>query len=240
MLVRPGNAIAAEKVLEGLGYRCGQKGFVVSQHQYNHDIFEPPGEGTHIELHWALDYAFDLFPQDWVDQVISRRVPIAAADLACHTLGHANHLLFLAYHNAFQHDSVRLDWIADTAGLIAALPNSSSWKDIVGQAVGYHLRIPLELLMGAAALWAGETIPGDFGDMSAWPAPYERETQLWRQAKARYDSLPSYLSLVLQGQPGAVEKIRYGCRFILPPTSMMAPYRRSDSPADIPFAHIRR
>ncbi|HIH03477.1 MAG TPA: nucleotidyltransferase family protein, partial [Methanoregulaceae archaeon] len=47
LLVRPGDVLAAEAVLEDLGYHRSEKGFVVSQHQYNHDVFEPPGRGNY-------------------------------------------------------------------------------------------------------------------------------------------------------------------------------------------------
>ena len=83
--------------------------------------------------------------------------------------------------------------------------------------------------------------PGkNYADLSAWPGPLERELEFWRYAKARYESLPSYLSLGLHGQTGAVKKTRYECRFVLPPTLMMAQYRWSDSLVDIPIAHLRR
>jgi hypothetical protein len=240
IIVRPEDVLAAETVLEGLGYRCPIKGFRFSQHQYNHDTFEPPVRGERIELHWTLDYIFDLFPQDWVDQAIARRVRVESDDLSFHSLGTVDHLLHLAFHDVFQHRLLRLHWVVDAAGLMRALPGPHDWTRTLEQSVGHHVRIPLGLLVNAASLWNGAAVPGDGAGPLAWPAPSEREHLLWRHGQARHTSLSSSFFIALQGKPGLVEKARYGYRFVLPPAPMLHRFRRSASRVDIPLAHLRR
>ena len=110
LLVQPRNIPHAEKILENLGYVCPAKTFSISQSGYHHETFSLPGKGLHIEIHWVPDNAFDLFPDGWLDAAFARRIPIRSDDLSCDTFCHADHLLYLAFHNVFQHWSLRLDW----------------------------------------------------------------------------------------------------------------------------------
>ncbi len=240
LLVRPGDVLAAEAVLEGLGYVSPKKEFHVSQHEYHHQVFDPPGSGLPLELHWSLDCEFDLFPGGWVEEVISRRTPIRGDDLFCHTLTPADHLLFLAFHNTFPHGAVRLDWIVDNALVMAQLGDTEAWQGLIERAFEHHIRIPLELTLTSAELWAGREDQITLPVLSTWPAPGDREQHLWKYSATRHSSVFSGFYLALQGQPGIFEKFRYGCRYILPPAPMMARFRRSNSPADLPLAHLRR
>ena len=155
LLVRPGDVLAAEAVLEGLGYVSPKKEFHVSQHEFHHLVFMGPGNGMPLELHWALDTEFDMFPEGWVEEVMSRRVPIRAEDLSCHTLNPEDHLLFLAFHNVFVHRGRRLDWIVDTALVMAALQGVVDWQNLIERSVEHHIRIALEMAVASAGLWAG-------------------------------------------------------------------------------------
>ncbi len=241
LLVRPGDVLAAESVLEGLGYVSPKKEFHVSQHEFHHQVFEAPGDGMPLELHWALDTEFDMFPEGWVEEVITRRIPIRADDLLCHAPSHADHLLFLAFHNVFVHRSegARLDRIFDTAQVMAQMSDEEDWQTLIDRSVEHHIRIPLELTAVSAALWGGP-LPDGFENYAAWPTPSERETTLWKYSATRKGSVYSWLYLMVQGQPGVVEKFRFGYRFVVPPTPMMGKFRRSDSPIDLPIAHLRR
>ncbi|MEN6519414.1 MAG: nucleotidyltransferase family protein [Methanospirillum sp.] len=161
-------------------------------------------------------------------------------DLSCYALAPADHLLFLAFHNVFPRGAVRLDWIVDTAFVMVQLCDAEAWQRIIERAVGHHIRVPLELTLTSAELWAGHGDHITLPVLSTWPAPGDREQHLWKYAATRHSSVFSGFHLALQGQPGIVEKFRYGCRYILPPTPMMARFRRSTSPADLPLAHLRR
>ncbi len=240
LLVRPGDVLAAEKVLEGLGYVSPKKEFHVSQHEFHHQVFEPPTQGMTIELHWALDFAYDLFCEDWFENAIASRNAIVSEELSFYTLKPSDHLLFLAFHDALQHDSLRLDWICDANRLLAEIRTPSEWEALIDQAVANHIRIPLELLIQAASLWAGIETSNRYLNPASWPAPLDREVHVWAHAKLRHTSLLAYLWLVMQGQPSTIEKIRVGCRFVMPPVAMLTPYRKSDAAADIPLAYLRR
>jgi len=240
LLVRPRDFLQAEAVLEGLGYVSPKNEFHVSQHQYHHQVFEPQGTGMPLELHWALDTEYDLFPDNWIEQVFSRRIPIRAADLAGPTLSPVDHLHFLVFHNVFVDMTASLDRMCDTALVIAAVEGIDQWNDLIHRSVDYHVRISLELAVTAAGLWVGAALPEEVSNSAYWPAPREREERLWRHAVAQHGSLCSALYLQMQGQPGFVEKVRFGCRTVIPPTPMLAEYRRSASRMDIPLAHLRR
>ena len=233
LLVRPGDVLAAEAVLEGLGYHCGQKGFVVSQHQYNHDIFEPPGNGMPIEIHWSLDFELNLFPAGWIEEALGGRIPIRADDLSCSTLSPIDHLLFLAFHNCFLDMADQLIRVHDVSLVMSELRTPGEWREHIDRSVAHHIRIPLELVVKAAGLWTGANPPGELADYSAWPAPTERELQISKHAATRYGSIYSMFVLQVQNQTGILEKARCMRAIALPPTPMLAPYRRSASRVDI-------
>ena len=240
LLVQPRNIPAAEDVLEKLGYVCPAKTFHISQHYLNHEIFSLPGKGLHIELHWATDYAYNLFPEGWLDDAFSRRIPIRSGILSCDTFSHPDHLLYLAFHNVFQHWSLRLDWVFDISRIMGELTTPDDWKELGRQSVEHHIRIPMELSLTAASLWTGCRLPVGVGDFSTWPVPHEREFRLLKYSAAHHKSLYSCVYLIMQGQHGIIGKLRYGGQFILPPTTLLNEYRRSPSPVDIPLAHLRR
>ena len=240
LLVQPRNIPASEEVLEKLGYVCAAKTFSLSPHEHHHEIFFPPRKGMHIELHWALDNAFDLFPDGWVDDAFSRQIPLRSGDLSCDTLSHTDHLLFLAFHNVFQHWTLRLGWVCDLSRMTGKFTTPEDWDELGRLSAEYHIRVPMELSLTAARLWTGCGLPAGAGDFSTWPVPCERELRLLKYSRTGHTSLYSWVYLTMQGQPGIREKLRYGFRFIFPPVPFLWEYRKSSSPADIPLAHLRR
>lgn len=240
LLVQPRNIPATEEVLEKLGYVCPAKTFSLSPYEHHHENFFPPRKGMQIELHWAIDNAFDLFPDWWVDDVFSRRIPLRTGDLSCDTLSHSDHLLFLAFHNVFQHWTLRLDWVCDLSRMMGEFTTPEDWKDLGRLSAEYHIRIPMELSLTAARLWTGCELSVGAGDFSTWPVPRERELGLMNYSRTRHTSVFSSLYLIMQGQPGISEKLRYGFRYIFPPVPFMRKFRKSSSPADIPLAYLRR
>jgi hypothetical protein len=240
LLVQPHNIPASEEILEKLGYVCPVKTFHISQNEHHHEIFSPQGKGLHIELHWVTDNAFDLFPGGWLDDAFLRRIPIRSGDLSCDTFSHSDHLLYLAFHNVFQHWSMRLDWVYDISRMMREFTTQDDWKELGQQSVEHHTRIPMELSLTAASLWTGCGLPAGVENFSTWPVPYERELRLLKYSAAHHTSLYSCVYLIMQGQPGIREKLRYGWRFTLPPPALLYQYRRSPSPADIPLAYLRR
>jgi hypothetical protein len=239
LLVKPDDFTRCEPVFKDLGYSCPVRNFHVSRYDAHHQTFHPPGKGIPVELHWVTDGGYGLFSPDWLDNAFNRRIQIRSDDLSCYTLDPVSHLSFLAYHHVFQHQSLRLDWIYDIAGLMNAL-TPAEWETLRSTCVSNHIRIPLELALTAGSLWSGYTIPERFADFAGWKPASEREQQLWGYAVARPNSLHSTFYLTLQGLPSAREKMRYCCRFILPPRELMRPYSKSESPLDVPLAHIRR
>ncbi|MCX6690577.1 MAG: nucleotidyltransferase family protein, partial [Methanoregula sp.] len=240
LLVQPHNLPAAEEVLEKLRYVCSAKTFCISQYDHNHETFSPPGKGLHIELHWVTDNVFNLFPKGWLDDAFSRRIPIKSGDLSCDTLSHSDHLIYLAFHHVFQHWSMRLDWVYDISLLLVQLKTADEWRAISQKSVEHHIRIPMELSLTAANLWTGRELPEGFRDFSKWSVPHERELRLMKYSATHHKSLYSCVYLIMQGQPGIREKLRYGWRLILPPLPWLTKYRKSSSNADIPLAHLRR
>jgi hypothetical protein len=240
LLVQPQNLPAAEEILEKLGYVCPAKLFHISQHAYNNETFSAPGRGLAIELHWVVDYMYDLFPKTWLNDAFLRRIHIRSNDLSCDTFSHSDHLLFLAFHNVFQHGSMRLDWVYDISLMMGELRTENTWKELGQQSVEHHVRIPMELSLTAARLWTGCGLPTGADDFSLWPAPTDRELRLLKYSANQNTHLFSWVYLVMQGQPGISEKLRFGWRFIFPSLPVLAAYRRSPSPADIPLAHLRR
>ena len=240
LLVHPEDVHASETVLEELGYRSPEKKFHMSRCDQYHEEFEPPGVGLLIELHWQLDCRFGLFPDGSLDRMFSRRIPLNQGDLSCDTLSPPDHLLYCAFHNVFQHRSMRLDWICDIALLMAELDTPDAWEALIRESIEHHVRIPLELAVTAAILWTGCGIPEPYGDLSMWPAPKRKERQLWQHSAKRRVSLFSSLYLRTQGQSGIAGKLRYILGFIVPPASRMTMFRRSDSRVDVPLAYLRR
>jgi hypothetical protein len=108
------------------------------------------------------------------------------------------------------------------------------------QCAEMHLVIPMERAITAAQLWYGFKIPEPFGDFASWPLPSAEDIRLWEHATKRHENLCSDVYLIIRGLPGVVQKIKYCCRFILPPVGLLYEYRTSASPADIPLAYIRR
>ena len=240
LLVQPHNIPAAEEILEKLGYVCHAKIFHTSRFADHDEVFSPPGKGLNIELHWAADNEYNLFPEGWLDDAFSRRIPVRSGDLSCDTFSHADHLLYLAFHNVFHHGSVRLDWVYDISRIMGEFSTSDEWENLGQQSVIHQIRVPMELSLASARLWTGCESPDGAGDFSTWPVPSDRELRHLKCSQAPSTSLFSRKYLVFQGRPGIREKFRYGWRFILPPTSLMDEYRRSHLAADIPLAHLRR
>ena len=240
LLVRPADVLAAEGVLEGLGYVSPMKEFHVAPNVYHHQVFEPPGNGMPLELHWSLDFELNLFPDGWIEEAIARRIPIRADDLSCHTLAPADHLLFLAFHNVFLDMEEQLIRVHDAALMLSELRTTDEWHSLIDRSVVHHIRIPLELMVRDAALWTGMNPPDELSDYSMWPAPSERELQISKHAETRYGSIYSMFILQVRNQPGIIAKIRGMYVIALPPTPMLAPYRKSASRVDIPLAHLRR
>ncbi|MCX6692550.1 MAG: nucleotidyltransferase family protein [Methanoregula sp.] len=216
LLVQPHNLPASEEVLEKLGYVCSAKTHNISFEQH-HDVYTPLGKGLHVELHWVTDRAFDMVPDGWLDDAFLRRIPIRSSDLSCDTFSHPDHLLFLAFHHVFMHESMRLDWVYDISLLMRQLKKADDWKELGQRSVEHHIRIPLELALTSAGLWTGCELPEGAGDFSTWSAP-----------------------LLMQGRSGIREKLRCGYRLIIPPPQLLRLYRKSSSRADIPLAHLRR
>jgi hypothetical protein len=240
LLVRPADIPAAEQVLEKLGYVCPVKTYRISQHEYHHEIFTLPKNGLPVELHWSVDNAFDLFPENWLDAAFSRRISLDSGDLSCDTLCHPDHLLFLTFHHVFQHGSMRLDWVCDISRVLQSDMAEENWEDLGRYAVDLHIRKPLELALAAAGHWTGCTIPQACGNFSSWPAAHERENRLIRFSRTRHSSVISSAYLSFQGQPGLSGKFLFGWHFVFPPVPMMAKFRKSPSAADIPLAYLRR
>ncbi len=240
LLVQPDNIPTSEEVLEKMGYVCPARIFHVSQYEHHHETFYPPGKGLPIELHWVLGHAQELFRGRLLDDVFSRRISIRSDDLTFDTLNHTDHLLYLAFHNVFQHGSLRLDWIYDISRMAGELKTQDDWKELARLSVEHHIRIPMELSLTAARLWTGCELPAGVNDFSTWPVPGERELLLLKYWKTRHTSLFSSMYLMIEGQPGIYEKLRFGWRFILPPPQLLTTYRKSSSSADIPLAYLRR
>ncbi|MDD1701600.1 MAG: nucleotidyltransferase family protein [Methanoregula sp.] len=241
LLVKPEDVPKCEPAFARLGYTCSLHTFRISSYEHHHQIFYPPNnKGSPIELHWMTDLGYRMFSPGWLNDAFDRKMLVTSGNLSCFTLDSTDHFTFLAFHDIFQHSSLRLDWICDIALLMHTLTVRGDWEKIRSTCVQNHIRIPVELALTVGSLWFAEDIPQEYRDFSTWPAPSERELRLWKFAKLRQVNLLSGIYLALQGMPGFSEKLKYGFRFILPPTELMQKYRSSCSHADIPLAHFRR
>jgi len=240
LLIQPQHIPAAEDVLEKLGYTCTLKHFHVNRDKAYEENYYPKARGLPIELHWGIDYSFNIFPEGWLDAAFSRRIAVASGDLSFCTLCPADHLQYLAFHGVFQHPSVRLDWIYDVSLVITKITTPEEWKELGRLSVQHNVRIPLELLITAACLWTGCRLPAGAEDFSAWPDAGERELRLVSLSETFTTSLYAKIRLYLQGQKGITQKLRFIFRQLVPPVPMLAAYRRSASALDIPLAYIRR
>ncbi len=240
ILVRPANVLVAENILESLGYACEQKFFHISEEAAHHETFQAPDRELPIELHWSLDNVWNLFPNGYLDEVLARRILFRSKDLSYPTLDNADHLLFLIFHDVFQHNFVRLDWAFDLSLMISKMSPTEEQMALIHLAVEHCIRVPLELAVTVSDLWFASYIPEKLRDFTAWPSPTGSELRLRRHAVQRQTSVLSTLYLIIQGQHGAIDKIRAGIRFIIPPQRMMKEFRRSTSPFDGTLAHLRR
>ena len=239
LLVRPADVFAAEAVLEEMGYQCSLKLSEKLQDAHN-EGFEAPNDGLYLELHWVLDYDAGLFPDQWYDRLFDRRITSTTDGISIDVMNPVDHLLYLVFHNVFQHRAIRLDWVFDTALMMDVLHPPEDWEEFIDTAYRHHIRIPTELATTASTLWIGTQIPETYADYSTWPAPTDRELRLWRHATALSRSVFSRQYLKFQGKQGAREKIGWVCRFIIPSSSVMGEFRKSSSRFDLPLAHIRR
>lgn len=240
LLVQPHNIPSAEEVLEKLGYACTAKTFYIAQYDH-HEVFCHPDKGLPVELHWIADNAFNLFPEGWLDGAFSRRIPIRTTDLSCDTFSHTDHLLFLVFHNIFQHWSIRLDRVYDISRMMKDYDTPAEWKRLGQLSVEHNIRVPMELAFTISSLWSGSQSSSDpVGNYSVWPKPGDRELHLLKYAAKRRSHLFSNVFLIIQGQPGLLKKLRYIGRFIFPPVPLLAGFRKSVSSSDIPLAYLRR
>lgn len=240
LLVQPHNIPGAETVLEKLGYTSPAKIFQIYMYADHHENFFPTGKGLRLQLHWATDDAYGLFPEGWTEGAFSRRITIQSGNLSCDTFSHADHFLYLVFHHAFQHRTIRLDYVNDISRIMSEFTTRDDWKVLSQQSVVHQIRISMELALTAASLWTGRELPDGVGDFSTWPAPSLRELRILKKSSSPALFLFLHMYLVLQGRPGIREKLRYGWYSVLPPTPLMHQYRQSPSAADIPLAHLRR
>jgi len=240
LLVKPEDVDRCDKVLRNMGYSCQFRSFTQSELGGYHDSYFPSGIGVNIEIHWTLSCTYNLFPDGWLDAVFSRKIPLRSNTITGYTLHPSDHLLYLVFHNIFQHDQIRLDWVYDMALLMALLKAPEDWQSLQEQCSKSHLIIPMKLAITAATLWSNVEIPQDFKDFSLWPSPSSEDKRLWEHSRKRNTSFRSNFYLTFQGQHGIREKIKYCCFFIFPPVSYIERYRKSPSITDIPLAHFRR
>ena len=240
LLVKPKDIPRAERVLEGLGYSCLARNFENLRNEDHHDIFIPPGKGLPIELHWSIDNTFRMFPEGWLEEVFSRRIPVCSPDFSSETFGHADNLLYLVFHNIFQHHLLRLDWIFDMSLIMRQIQLPEDWPPIAEQSVQNHTRIPLEMALDATRFWTGYELPEGARKASSWPAPDKREKSLINHSENRRKTLYSGVFLMAQGQDRGFDKIKVWFHFILPPISRMKKFRRSSSGIDLVLAYFRR
>jgi hypothetical protein len=240
LLVQPQHMPATEEVLEKLGYTCPLKYFHNSPDKNYEENFYPRNKGLTIELHWAADYGFNIFPPGWLDEAFDRRIPVRSGDLSFETLSYTDHLLYLAFHNVFQHQSVRLDWVYDISLILGKFRTQEEWEELGRRSAELNVRVPLELLITAARLWTGCRLPAGVKDFSGWPTPSDRELQLAPLSESFATSLYPKVCLYLQGKVGIGQKLRFLFHIIVPPVPMLKDYRRSDSALDIPAAYVRR
>jgi hypothetical protein len=240
LMVRPEHVDACDAVLRDLGYTCPVRWFRRSDTEHHHDNYSPPGPGVAIELHWTPGYVFHLFPKSWLDDAFARKIPVVSAGISGYTLHPSDHLLYLVFHNIFQHYHVRIDWMGDMARLMESLKTPDDWTNLKEQCVKMHLVIPMEQAIIAAHLWSSVKIPERFLDLSAWPAPSAEDTRLWEHATKRRRDIRSLLFLKIRGLPGIRKKLQFIWHFIFMPKEKLVRYRKSASLADIPLAHLRR
>ena len=240
MIVLPDAIPAAEAVLEDLGYTCPAKIFHIYPYADHHEKFFPKGKGLRLQLHWATANEFGLFSEDWLDAAFSRRISVHADGVSFDTFCPADQLLYLVFHDAFQHRTIRLDWIGDIARVMHQIHSREEWEELVRQSVENNVRIPLEHCLAAATVWSGTPLPEGAGEFSTWPSPSAGEVRLQKKISAARILFISRLILAMQQRPGVYEKLRFVRMFLLPPASLLWEYRKSPSSLDIPLAHLRR
>lgn len=240
LIVLPQDITAAEDVLERLGYRCPAKVFHICPCADHHEKFFPKAHGFRLQLHWATAHEFGLFPESWLQEAFARRIIVHSDGITFDTFCPPDQLLYLVFHDAFQHRAIRLDWIYDISRVMQEIPSRDKWDDLIRQSVTNTVRIPLEHCLAAASLWSGTPLPPGAADPSLWPAPSEREVRIQKKYSAPRLFFLSRLFLAMQQRPGCIEKLRYVQIFLLPPAPLLWEYRKSSSPLDIPLAHLRR
>lgn len=240
MIVLPDVIPAAEAVLEKLGYTCPAKIFHIYPYADHHEKFFAPGKGLRLQLHWATANEFGLFSDTWLDAAFSRRITVNSGGVSFDTFCPADQLLYLVFHDAFQHRMIRLDWIGDIARVMQLISSREEWEELIRQSVENNVRIPLEHCLAAARFWSGVPLPDGAREFSTWPAPSAGEVRLQKKISHARLLFISRLILAMQQRPGVYEKLRFVRMFLLPPASLLWEYRTSASPLDIPLAHLRR
>ena len=240
LLVKPEELYKCGKIFSDLGYSCTFNPNLISLSEYNNLDFFPRGKGLKVELHWTIDWGYNIFSEDWFNELFKRKIPIKSDDLSCFTLYPQDHLFYLSFHDIFQHQSLQLDWIIDIALLMQFLKDRDAWEYMRSTSKKFHIRKSIELALTVGNLWLGYDIPYDYGDFSTWSKQTPYEDKLWRYAPTRDYSLRSYFCLNLIKNPGIIGKTLYLIRFFFPPISQIDEYRRSGSFVDIPKAYVRR
>jgi hypothetical protein len=145
LLIRPSDVLAAETVLESLGYVSPKKEFHISQYEYHHQVFEPSGnKGLPLELH-SQGARLRIRP---LPGRLGREghFPANPSGAGGSKMLHSRPrrqppLPRIPYY--FPHEAFRLDWIIDTAFVMAFLIETEQWKGLIERSLKIISRSPV-------------------------------------------------------------------------------------------------
>jgi hypothetical protein len=186
LLVHPGDALRAMRLLESIGYRLQTVPHWPSERGYLRNIndelsFQDPACRMKLDLHWRLLPGY--FPSPFDDATIwanLRSVPWGNTRLQ--TLSPEQQLMFLCAHGV-KHLWARLGWLCDLARLIQVEP-AMDWPQVFDQTRRTHTtRMVLLSLLLANDLLGVELPPAAAALVDADPQARVLAAAVWQRLR---------------------------------------------------------
>ena len=194
ILVRPGDAPRAMRVLRAAGYRVARPPFdlegIYTVRLTNHIPITRDGRGV-VELHWALTSPWTAYDFD-LDGLFRRASTVELGGERIRTMSLENLAWFLCFHGC-KHHWARLEWLCDVAALLNR--PDVDWGGAIASA--RHSRVLRPLLVGVLLAQAALKAPMP----AACVAPAAADPSATRIVERITKRMPRYWARGAQGPP---------------------------------------
>jgi hypothetical protein len=226
----------ARSLLKSIGYRA-TTGLGLEHHQ--EFLREEKGNDYRVELHRTLN----IFPRiGWglpVREVFERAIEVKVAGCTFRTLHPVHAFLHSTLHTFTHHrEEIRLIWIHDLARMVEHL-SGDDWKELQQASVIWMARMAVEEGLTMARTWFGTMVSAPFSDFSLWPAPNDKELELW-ESLGDQGQISGLMRLYGSEHFGLLERIQQVYYLAFPPAHVMAKRYPVSRRFLLPLAYARR